>query len=182
MDVKTLCLGVLTLGDASGYEIRKKFEEGPFAAFYDASYGSIYPALAKLLADGYVSVTEYTQSGKPAKKVYQLTEVGRAAFIAELRTPPAPDRIRSEHMVYLFFADYLEPRQLTAVFDAYHAHFESMATFLEGLGCDDLPLGRQFVRGFGRTFYRSLADYMDAHRDDLMGAAAKRGAETEAAE
>ena len=40
MDVKTLCLGVLTLGDASGYEIRKQFEEGPFAHFFGASYGS----------------------------------------------------------------------------------------------------------------------------------------------
>jgi len=49
MDVKTLCLGVLSLGDASGYEIRKMFEEGPFAHFHHASFGSIYPALSPLL-------------------------------------------------------------------------------------------------------------------------------------
>ena len=49
MDVQTLCLGSLTLGEASGYEIKKLFEEGPFAYFYHASYGSIYPALGNLL-------------------------------------------------------------------------------------------------------------------------------------
>ena len=29
MDAKTLCLGVLTLGEATGYEIKKAVEEGP---------------------------------------------------------------------------------------------------------------------------------------------------------
>ena len=47
MDVKTLCIGILSLGDASGYEIKKQLEER-FSFFYDASFGSIYPALNKL--------------------------------------------------------------------------------------------------------------------------------------
>ena len=33
MDAKTLCLGVLLRGEASGYEIKKAFEEGPFSQF-----------------------------------------------------------------------------------------------------------------------------------------------------
>ena len=30
MDVKTLCLGILNRGDATGYEIKKACEDGPF--------------------------------------------------------------------------------------------------------------------------------------------------------
>jgi PadR family transcriptional regulator AphA len=44
MNVRTLCLGILAQHDASGYEIKKAVEEGLFAHFIDASYGSIYPA------------------------------------------------------------------------------------------------------------------------------------------
>src|SRR3546814_3071348 len=56
MDAKTLCLGVLSRGAASGYEIKKAFEEGPFSHFHQASFGSIYPALNALSADGLVAV------------------------------------------------------------------------------------------------------------------------------
>src|SRR3546814_665287 len=56
MDAKTLCLGVLSRGAASGYEIKKAFEEGPFSHFHQASFGSIYPTLNALSADGLVAV------------------------------------------------------------------------------------------------------------------------------
>ena len=48
MDVKTLCLGVLSRGEATGYEIKKQCEEGPLAFFYAAGFDSIYPALNAL--------------------------------------------------------------------------------------------------------------------------------------
>lgn len=45
--VKDLCLGALTFGDASGYDIKKFFPQS-FSRFYAAGYGSIYPALTEL--------------------------------------------------------------------------------------------------------------------------------------
>ena len=50
MNVRTLCLGILSVGEASGYEIKKDIEEGMFSHFIDASFGSIYPALTQLAA------------------------------------------------------------------------------------------------------------------------------------
>ena len=41
MNVKTLCLGFLSTREATGYEIKKEFEEGFFSHFIEASYGSI---------------------------------------------------------------------------------------------------------------------------------------------
>ena len=169
MAVKTLCLGVLTLGDATGYEIRKQFEEGPFAHFYDASYGSIYPALGRLLKDGLVSVTEHVQDGKPDKKVYQLTPAGRAVFVAALAEDPSPDKFRSEFLVRFFFAELMEPVQMELVYDQYHAHFRGMADFLLGMEDAGTPAGRLLVRGMGRTFYAAMADYLDTHRDEFLG-------------
>ena len=65
MDVKTLCLGVLHLGDASGYEIKKQCEEGPFGQFFAAGFGSIYPALAALHEQGRVACHELQQEKRP---------------------------------------------------------------------------------------------------------------------
>ncbi len=182
MDVKTLCLGVLTLGDASGYEIRKQFEEGPFAHFFDASYGSIYPALGRLLKDDLVSVTEHAQNGKPDKKVYRLTPAGKKAFVDALSEDPTPDKFRSEFLVRFFFAELMSADQLEAVYGQYQSHFQGMADFLAGLDDGGVPAGRLFVRDMGRTFYKSMADHMAASRHQLLGAECPGKPNPEAAE
>jgi len=170
MDVKTLCLGALTLGDASGYEIRKLFEEGPFGHFFDASYGSIYPSLAHLLIEGLVSVTETQQDGRPDKKVYSLTPVGLRVFKAALAETPTKDRIRSEHMVRFFFADYMEPDDLEAAFENYLAEFKAMSEKVRSLDNQNISQSRKFTRGFGLAFYDRVAAYMEENRDLLLAA------------
>ncbi|MEO1142750.1 MAG: helix-turn-helix transcriptional regulator, partial [Pseudomonadota bacterium] len=54
MNTQSLILAILNFEDASGYEIKKESSEGAFSYFVDISYGSIYPTLAKLEADGLV--------------------------------------------------------------------------------------------------------------------------------
>ena len=77
MDVKTLCLGVLTEGDKTGYEIKRCFEEA-FSHFFGAGFGSIYPALAELSRQGLVTCRSVEQDKRPDKKVYSLTAAGPA--------------------------------------------------------------------------------------------------------
>src|SRR5262245_954062 len=73
MDARVLCLGALHFGDASGYEIKKLFEEGDFRFFYETSFGSIYPALSRMVEDGLALVSEQAQDKRPDKKVYSIT-------------------------------------------------------------------------------------------------------------
>ena len=80
MNVRTICLAILFEGEATGYEIRKLSVEGDFSYFIDASFGSIYPALAKLEAENLVSSHVEQQEGKPSKKIYAITEAGRRAL------------------------------------------------------------------------------------------------------
>lgn len=168
MDVKTLCLGALTMGDATGYEIRKMFEDGPFGQFYDASYGSIYPALNTLLKDTLVSVTKHAQEGRPDKKVYSLTPLGLQAFTKALAVPPTKDKIRSEHVVRLFFADYMTKEDLEAVYRSYLSHFDEQAEKLKSMEADNANNGRMFARGLGLRFYESMAAYLTENRDALF--------------
>jgi len=80
MDVKTVCLGMLTDGAASGYDLKKQFESS-FAHFFAAGYGSIYPALSSLADKGLVSCEQVPQEGKPDRKVYEITDDGKAFLL-----------------------------------------------------------------------------------------------------
>ena len=92
MNVRTLCLGVLSSGEASGYEIKKEIEEGLFSHFIDASYGSIYPALTQLAGEGLVTVRAEEQSGKPDKKVYAVTPKGLDTLARSISVIPGRDK------------------------------------------------------------------------------------------
>lgn len=107
MNVRTLCLSILHTQDASGYEIRKMCTEGECSYFVEASFGSIYPALAKLEDDGLVTSRVEHQTGKPSKKIYSITEAGRAAFVDALFEPLGEDVYRSPFLLFARFAHLL---------------------------------------------------------------------------
>lgn len=167
MDVKTLCLGVLSRGEASGYEIKKAFEEGPFSHFNRASFGSIYPALNALSADGFVVVRSQAQDKRPDKKIYSLAPKGRTALIAALMQPPAPDAMRSDFLFILSLAQYLPPSRVEQLINARIAWYRGMLARMEA--CEaELPPGAHFVRGLGIAVYSAATDYLERHRDELL--------------
>jgi len=168
MDAKTLCLGVLMLGDASGYEIRKMFEEGPFAHFQDVGYGSIYPSLSRLAEEGLVAISGAPADGRPEKKVYRATDAGRAAFRSALARPPASDKVRSDTCFLMFFAEHLDPAHLRAVYDEYLALHRAQVAFMQTLSPEGVSKGRLFVRGLGLAYYQAIAAYMEENRDLLF--------------
>lgn len=176
MDVQTLCLGALTLGEASGYEIKKLFEEGPFAYFHQASYGSIYPGLGKLLKKGLITMREQEQDGRPDKKVYAITAAGQAVLGRNLKKQPAPDKIRSEAMLMFFLADHLDAAHLNDVFDGYLADYRNKLECVSQPDERDMPPHCRFARGFGQAFYRTAIRYMEENKDLLLGPS-KQGAE-----
>lgn len=68
MNVKTVCLAILTQGETTGYEIRKRSTEGDFSFFLEASFGSIYPALSKLEEDGWSpAVSKRKKASQPSE-------------------------------------------------------------------------------------------------------------------
>ncbi len=168
MDSRTLCLGVLMLGDASGYEIKKHFEEGPFAHIHATGFGSIYPALGALLSDGLVTCTQMSQDGRPDKKIYSITDDGRRAFVRALHRAPGPDTFRSDAVFMLFFAELLDRDHLREVFDEYlELHRASVARMSSGECVGSSP-GHDFVHGLGLAIYRAIAEYMEHHRSELL--------------
>lgn len=164
MDVKTLCLGVLTFGAMSGYEIKKYFEDA-LSHFFLAGFGSIYPGLADLTREGLVSCSSVAQDKRPDKKVYRITDKGRQVLVDQLMTTPPRHKVRSEFMALLWFAHLLPEERLRRILDERECELKAQ---LELVMCAeselDLSPGQQFVVGMGRATLEAQLDYLHRHR------------------
>lgn len=164
MDVKTLCLGVLTLRDMTGYEIKKHFEKS-FAHFFAAGYGSIYPALGDLTREGYVSCRDVAQDKRPDKKVYSLTERGREVLLVALMKTAPRHKVRSEFLALLYFAHLLPPDRLVEVFEQRARDIDETIACIDAFEEQDHPSpSREMVAGIGRA---ALEAQRDAIRTNL---------------
>ncbi|MGF1609779.1 MAG: PadR family transcriptional regulator [Kiloniellales bacterium] len=172
MDAKTLCLAVLARGDASGYEIKKALEEAPFSHFQETGFGSIYPALNRLTAEGQASCTEMAQDKRPDKKVYAITESGRAGLVEALMEPPAPDRFRSDFLFILYHGGMLPASYLAGVIDARIAFYDEKIERMRGCDVAHAPGAQRFVHGYGLAVYQAAADYLRQNREALLASAA----------
>lgn len=168
MDVRTLCLGILALGDATGYEIKKLVADGAFSFFSEASYGSIYPALAKLMEEGLVTCREEAQDGKPDKKIYSLTDKGRAELTKALQKDPGPDRQRSEFLAALLFAEAVSPQRVDQLIEDRVQHHRDRIHALEDMAKTELTPAGDFVLGYGLAVQRAALDYLETHRKRLV--------------
>jgi PadR family transcriptional regulator, regulatory protein AphA len=103
-------LGMLKLGKRTGYEI-KSLVDVSTRFFWAASYGQIYPELARLEEAGLVR-GERDPSDARKRKVYELTPAGEEA-LREWLTSSAPlvREMRHEGALKLFFSDVLEPEE-----------------------------------------------------------------------
>jgi PadR family transcriptional regulator, regulatory protein AphA len=167
MDTKTFCLGILSFGDATGYEIKKQLE-GPFRHFYDASFGSIYPALSKLSDAGLVERTELAQDKRPDKKVYSITPAGKMTLMDELSKPVSEDKMRSDFLATVVFSELLTP---SAIDNLIADRIEKYEEAIRQLDCDDnnISPGAHFVCGFGKAVYSAALDYLQNHQHEIVG-------------
>ncbi|MCB5176688.1 MULTISPECIES: PadR family transcriptional regulator [Microvirga] len=166
MDTKTLCLAVLSMGDASGYEIRKRVEE-VFARFMDVAPSGIYAALKLLDQEGLVSATVVPQEGKPNKTVYTLLDRGREALAASLRASEGRHRIRSELVTLLMFADLLPPEKLRDVLANRVAELEQIKAEMEASTNTCRP-GHRFLVRMGRVLAEAELSFLRESVPELL--------------
>ncbi len=172
VDVKTVCLGVLSEGAASGYEIKKKIEEGPYSLFVDASYGSIYPALTRLAKDGFVEFHTAEQDGRPDKKIYTITQAGRLQFLDQLARAPGDDRYRSDFLFYIVFSDLIAPQRISEMIDEQIARYrrkiqmivDCTKTSTRSADTQELNAAGRFAADHGRAILEAAIRHLEENR------------------
>ena len=171
MNVRTICLAILYDEDATGYEIRKMSTEGDYSYFVDASYGAIYPALQKLETDGLVTSRVEQQDGKPAKKIYSITPVGRREFINSLFEQLGEDEYRSEFLLFARFASELPQSLVQVRLKERLASLDAAIAGMNRLETNHSQPADRWIIDYGRSCMAFARDYIDAHMGELIALA-----------
>jgi DNA-binding PadR family transcriptional regulator len=156
----------------SGYELARRFERS-IGRFWTATHQQIYRVLKRMEDDGWVTVEEIGQGGRPDKKSYSAAPAGRDALVAWLRCPVQPEAVRHELAVKIrgaAFDDAVGRAALAAEVGRYRAtHEATLARYLAGErrdfpdpGCLDAQRSLQHVvlRG-GIEYERMVLAWLD---------------------
>jgi DNA-binding PadR family transcriptional regulator len=178
MALEHALLVALSERPASGLELTRRFEKS-LGFFWHATHQQIYRVLARMEADGWVSVEVVEQEGRPDKRVHTPSAEGRRVLAEWLATPMPMETFRSELAVKLRGASYGDRARLMdnlraarAEHAARLAHYEQMEReqFPDPDGLDAGLRDRWLVLrggiGLERFWIDWITDYLQAHAKD----------------
>lgn len=116
MSLRNAILAALLEGEASGYDLAKSFDAS-VANFWTATPQQLYRELEKMQAHGLVSARLVEQQRRPNKRLFSLTDAGRAELRDYTTRRPKPIAIRDELLVQI---QSLDTGDLEAIRAAVH--------------------------------------------------------------
>jgi PadR family transcriptional regulator, regulatory protein AphA len=106
-------LGLLSLGERSGYELKKAAEAG-VGYVWTAAKSHVYAVLPRLVEGRFAKVRRVTQERRPDKQVYRITPKGQRAFQEWLESPIEERGSRSPFLLKVFFGGHMRRDALVA--------------------------------------------------------------------
>jgi DNA-binding PadR family transcriptional regulator len=100
---------------ATGYDLRKAFEEGA-QHFWSAELSQIYPALKRMTAAGWLTRAPAPSKRGPRRMVYRRTDLGKSELEAWLRSEPLGGRERIPYIAQLIALGELDDLDATDTF------------------------------------------------------------------
>jgi len=112
MSLSHAILGFLNERSLTGYDLKVNCFDTSVVYFWPADQAQIYRTLDKLTEQGFIESTTEYQEDRPNRKVYSITEMGRAELRAWLATPQPLPTHREPFLIQLFFGDHLTDETL----------------------------------------------------------------------
>ncbi|PZM66817.1 DUF4180 domain-containing protein [Paenibacillus dendritiformis] len=120
MSIKYAILGLLSWKPATGYELKKIFEDSS-AMYWSGNNNQIYKSLVQLLNDGLVTNEVKHQENSPSKKIYSITEEGLARLKDWVLEEPDVPELKNTFLIQLAWADQLSDEELHEMLDRYES-------------------------------------------------------------
>jgi DNA-binding PadR family transcriptional regulator len=113
MSLQYAILGLLKYKPMTGYDLKKMFNES-ISNFWAASLSQIYRELSTLENKGYLNFVIQLQNDRPDKKIYSITESGKAAFKEWIENFPekVSKETRDEFTLRVFFGSNISKEDL----------------------------------------------------------------------
>lgn len=170
MSLDHAILGFLSERPRSGYDLKTRCFDVTSRGFWSADQAQIYRTLDRLQSSKLVSSRRLRQSGKPDRRVYELTHTGREA-LAEWASRPQPlPAARDAFLVQLFFSGVVTDDALLGVLHARRAEHQCQLDDLRDQSVETsrdhtIPPREAVVRGFAIdgaiAQHRALIDWLD---------------------
>ena len=107
MSLAHAILGLLQQEERTGYDLKTSCFDQCIAHLWPADQAQIYRTLDKLVEQDWITCTVEIQHDRPNRKVYSVTEAGKAELIRWLQCPQPLPTVREPLLVQLFFAAQL---------------------------------------------------------------------------
>jgi len=117
-------LGILSLRPHSAYDLTQQASRS-LAFVWQTSESQLYEEPKRLARLGLIAVHRESVGTRRTRKVYEITDAGRAALREWLRTPPSPPHWEHELLLRILLADSAGLGELRAAFAAYRAAVEA---------------------------------------------------------
>lgn len=151
MSLHHAILGILSVSPMTGYDLKTQAFDRSVTHFWQADQSQIYRTLSGMEADGWVAHRLEQQTERPNRKVYYLTDAGRAELERWLRVELPLSANREAFLIQLFFGASLPNETLLGHIAAQRAlHEQQMAQF-EQIGMPSLEV---LVADRSRTLWR----------------------------
>jgi len=95
MSLSNVILTVLSTHDATGYDITKKFSYN-LGHFWKSFHQQVYLQLNKMVNNNLVTYRLEPQEGRPNRKIYSITDLGRRSLFEWFQEPTRNPTIRDE--------------------------------------------------------------------------------------
>jgi PadR family transcriptional regulator AphA len=110
-DTEFAVLGLLTLGERSGYEL-DKLARRSIGYFWRPAKSKIYAILPRLVERGFAISTSVTQERRPDKQLYAITPTGEEALRGWLDDAEGDLSESRKLLLTLFFGGHADPETL----------------------------------------------------------------------
>lgn len=119
-------LGFLHDGAMSGWDLVARAEER-IGEFWSLTQSQVYRELARMAEDGLVEAGE---PGTRARKVYEITEAGRAAFVEWVSRLPGTETIRFPLLLTMAFGRHVPAARLASFLTRHRiVHADRLAAY-----------------------------------------------------
>ncbi|MBV9386084.1 MAG: PadR family transcriptional regulator [Chroococcidiopsidaceae cyanobacterium CP_BM_ER_R8_30] len=128
MSLAHVILGLLQQQERTGYDLKTGCFDDCIAHLWQADQAQIYRTLDKLEEQGWTSCTVKIQHDRPNRKLYSVTEAGKAELLRWLQTSQVLPIVREPLLVQLYFAAQLPNEAIIYLLEqALEAHREKLA-------------------------------------------------------
>ena len=104
MSLELAILGFLSEHPRSGYDLKTRCFDDAIRPFWTADQAQIYRTLERMRLSRLVAFTRRRQSGKPDRKVYEITQSGLDSLAAQLSLTPHLPAARDAFLLQLHFS------------------------------------------------------------------------------